>query len=69
MARDAHTLDDVALRSFFFYFIGSCLLGNNRSMLTYKLLVAMRIVSVLGAYDEGSLSNGFFIFYLRRASC
>lgn len=43
--------DDVALRRFFFYFIGSCLLGNNRSVLTYRLLVAMRLVLAIRAYD------------------
>ena len=43
--------DDVALRRFFFCFIGRCLLGNNRLMLTYRLLVTMRVVFVIGAYN------------------
>lgn len=43
--------DDVVLRRFFFYFIGSFLLGNNRLMLTYRLLAAMRVVSIIEAYD------------------
>ena len=30
-------LDDIALRWFFFYFISSCLFGNNRSVLTCRL--------------------------------
>jgi len=58
-------LDDVTLRQFFFYFIGNCLLGNNRSVLTCRLLVAIRVVSVIGAYDWGSLFYGIFIAYLR----
>ena len=62
-------LDNVALRQFFFYFISSCLLGNNQSLLTCRLLAAMRVVSVIGAYDWGSLSYGSFIVYLRQASC
>ena len=43
--------DDVALKRFFFYFISSCPLGNNQSVLTCRLLVDMRVVSVIGAYD------------------
>ena len=31
-------LDNVTLKWFFFYFISSCLLGNNRSVLTCRLL-------------------------------
>ena len=42
--------DDIALR-WFFYFIGSCLFGNNRPVLTYRLLGAMRVVSDIGAYN------------------
>ena len=60
--------DDIALRWFFFYFIGSCLLGNNRSVLNFRLLVANRMVFVIGDYDWGSLSYRFFIAYLRQAS-
>ena len=41
-------LDDVVLKKFFFFFIGSYLLGNNRSVLTCRLLVAMRVVSIIG---------------------
>ena len=37
--------DDIALRIFFFYFIGSYLFSNNQSVLTCKLLGAMRAVS------------------------
>ena len=44
-------LDGIALRGFFFYFISSCLFDNNQSMLTYKLLGAMRVMSDIGAYD------------------
>ena len=61
--------NDVDVRQFFFYFINSCLLGNNWSVLTCKLLEAMRVVSVIGAYNWGSLSYVFFIAYLRQASC
>ena len=43
--------DDIAFRQFFFYFIGSCLFGNNRLVLTYKLLGAMSVLSDIGAYD------------------
>jgi len=56
--------DDVAFKGFFFYFIGTFLLGNNRSVLTCRLLVAMKVVSIIGAYDWGSHSYGFFIAYL-----
>lgn len=49
----------------FFYFNSSCLLGNNWSVLTCKRLAAIRVVFVIGAYDWGSLSYGFFITYLR----
>lgn len=45
-------LDDVVLRRFFFYFVGYCLLGNNRSVLTCRLLVAMKVVSDIGAYVD-----------------
>lgn len=55
--------DDIAFRQFFFYFIGSCLLGNNWSVLTYYMLGAMRVVSDIGPYDWGSLSYGFFIAF------
>ena len=58
--------DDVALKRFFFYFISSCLLGNNQLVLTCRLLADMRVVSVIGAYDWGSFSYGFFIAYLRQ---
>lgn len=61
--------DDVAFVLFFFYFINSRLLGNNWSMLTCKMLVAMRVVSIIEAYDWGSLSYGSFIAYLRQPSC
>ena len=44
-------LDDIAFRQFFFYFIGSCLFGNNRLVLTCKLLGAMSVLSDIGAYD------------------
>lgn len=44
-------LDYVAFRRFFFFFIGSCLFGNNRSVLTCRLLAAIRIVCNIGAYD------------------
>ena len=44
-------LDGVAFRRFFFYFIGFCLFGNNISVLTYRLLAAIRVVSDIGAYD------------------
>ena len=44
-------LDNVAHRRFFFYFISSYLLGNNRSVLTCRLLVGMRVVFVIEAYD------------------
>ena len=57
-------LGDIDLRRFFFYFIGSCLLGNNWSMLTCGLLGAMGVVFVIGAYDWGSLSYRFFTAYL-----
>lgn len=57
--------NDVVFRWFFFYFIGSFLLGNNRSVLTYRLLVAMRVVPVIGAYNWGSLYYEFFISFLR----
>lgn len=43
--------DDIAFRQFFFYFIGSCLFGNNRLVLTCKLLGAMNVLSDIGAYD------------------
>ena len=59
--------DDIALKQFF-YFIGSCLFGNNRSVLTCRLLGAMRVVLDIGAYDWGSISYGFFIAFLRQAS-
>jgi len=45
--------NNIVIRRFFFYFIGSCLFGNNRSMLTCKLLGAMRVVLDIGAYDMG----------------
>ena len=45
--------NDIALKQFFFYFIGSCLFGNNRSVLTCKPLIAMRIVSNIGALGIG----------------
>lgn len=48
---------DIALRQFFFYFINSCLFGNNRSMLTCKLLGAMRIVSDIRAYNWGAYGH------------
>ena len=44
-------LDDIVFRQFFFYFIGSCLFGNNRLVLTCKLLGAMSVLSDIGAYD------------------
>ena len=44
-------LDDIAFRQFFFYFIGSCLFGNDRLVLTNKLLGAMSVLSDIGAYD------------------
>lgn len=59
-------LDDIDLGWFFFYFVGSCLLGNNQSMLTYRLLGAMRVASIIRAYDWGSVSYGFLISYLRQ---
>ena len=59
--------DYIALKRFF-YFICSCLFGNNRSVLTCKLLGAMKVVSDIGAYDWGSISYGFFITFLRQAS-
>lgn len=43
-------LDDVDLKWFFFYFISSFLLGNNRSVLTCRLLGAMRVMSIIRAY-------------------
>lgn len=43
--------DNIALKQFFFYFIDSCLFGNNRLVLTCKLLGAMKVVSDIGAYD------------------
>ena len=61
-------LDNVALKRFFLYFIGSFLFGNNRSVLTYKLLGAMRVVLDIRAYDLGALSYGFFIAFLRQTS-
>jgi len=54
--------DDIAFRRFFFYFISSCLFGNNRSVLTCKLLEAMRVVSDIGTYDWESL----FLWILHR---
>ena len=60
-------LDDIDLKRFFFYFISSFLLGNNRLVLTYMLLGAIRAVSNIGAYDWGSLSYGIFITLLRQA--
>ena len=59
--------DDISLRRFF-YFIGSCLFGNNQSVLTCKLLQAMRVVSDIRAYDWGAFSYGLFITFLRQAS-
>lgn len=59
--------DDIALRQFLFYFIGSFLFGNNWSMLTCKLLGAMRVVSNIGAYYWGALSYEFFIAFLKQA--
>jgi len=61
MYREAK-LDDIALRRFLFYFIGSFLFGNNRSMLTCKLLGVMRVVSNIGAYYWG----GPFLWILYR---
>ena len=46
--------NDIVLRQFFFYFISSCLFGNNQSVLTCKLLGAMRVVLDIGAYDRGA---------------
>lgn len=43
--------DDIPFKQFFFYFIGSCLFGNNRSVLTYQLLSTIRVVSNIEAYD------------------
>ena len=57
--------DDITFKRFFFYLIGSCLFGNNRLVLTCRLLETMRVVSDIGAYDYGSLSYGFFITFLR----
>lgn len=62
-------VDDVTLKRFFFYFISSCLLGNNQSVLTCKLSADMKVVSVIEAYDWGSFSYKFFIAYLRQMSC
>ena len=45
--------NNIVLRRFFFYFINSCLFGNNQSMLTCKLLGVMRVVLDIGAYDMG----------------
>lgn len=71
MAGGEHPLDSKARRCcsqvLFFYFNSSCLLGNNWSVLTCKRLAAIRVVFVIGAYDWGSLSYGFFITYLRQA--
>ena len=54
--------NDIALRRFFFYFISSCLFGNNQSVLTCKVLGVIWLVSVIRAYDWGSLSYGFSSF-------
>lgn len=43
--------NNIALRKFFFYFIGSCLFGNNWSTLAYKLLGALKVVLDIGASD------------------
>ena len=61
-------LDDVNLKRFFFCFIGSCLLGNNQSMLTCMMLGAIRVASIIRAYDWGSVSYRFFISYLRQVA-
>jgi len=45
--------NDITFRRFFFYFISSCLFGNNRSVLTYKLLGAMKVVSDMGPMIGG----------------
>lgn len=46
-------LNDIVVRRFFFYFIGSFLFSNNRSVLSCRLLGAMRVVLDIEAYDGG----------------
>lgn len=67
--------NDIALRRFFFYFIYSCMFGNNQSMLTCKLLRAMRVVLDMGPMiggpslmDSSSLSRGRLHNVVSRAS-
>lgn len=44
-------LNDVTLKYFYFYFISSCLVGNKKLVLTFRLLIAMKVMSIIGAYD------------------
>ena len=59
---------DIHLRRFFLWFLGSCFLGNNESVLTVQLLWAMGVVSDIETYDWGLVTYGFFISLLRQAS-
>ena len=53
---------------FFLWFLGSCFLGKNWSVLTCLLLWAIGVVFDIRTYDWGSVTIGFFISFLRRAS-
>ena len=46
----------MALKRFFFYFIGAYFFKNNKLELAYKLLAAIRVVPDIGTYDWGALS-------------
>lgn len=59
-------LDDIALRQFFFYFIGSCLFGNKWLVLTCKLLGAIRVMLDIGANNWGPFLIGSLSLSLGR---
>ena len=58
---------DIHLWSFFLWFLSSCFFGNNQSVLTCRLLWALRVVSDIRRYDWGFVTYDFFITFLRRA--
>ncbi|KAL7198026.1 hypothetical protein ACSBR2_020529 [Camellia fascicularis] len=56
----------ILFRRFFLYFLGSCFLSNNRSIINHELVQFLEQIEEIGSYDWGAITYAAFLAGTRR---